>query len=372
MTGPRQPEHAKVTRRQVLAAGAAAATWLVSGGPAGAGACTGVCTTEADAGTLRAAACRRGRAFGSGVATGELANPEYADLVARQCAVVVPTWEMKWGQVHKAPDVFDFGSCDRLVAFARVNGLGVRGHTLVWHRNHPEWLPARLAGGGWRDILASHVATLCGRYRHAVCSWDVVNEAVEPEDGRSDGLRDSFWLKAAGFGYLRTAYELAAEYAPEAELVYNDYGCEGDARWNHRRRSAVLHLLERLKKAGVRVDALGMQSHLRVGDAFSTRSLGRFLADLADLGVKPIVTELEVRGDRIRGVHDKDRAVAALYRDYLETVLTRSNCDSVVTWGLSDRHSWRLDEDPTDRPLPFDSTLRAKPAYEALLAVFGK
>ena len=48
----------------------------------------------------------------------------------------------------------------------------------------------------------------------------------------------------------------------------------------------------------------------------------------------------------------------------------------VVTWGLSDRHSWivrretyqakwRADE-AASRPLPFDADLEAKPAFEAI------
>lgn len=355
-------------RRGVLAAIGATCGWLASGAAGRAHVVEALCAVPAAPHSLRAAACSRGRLFGAAVATGDFASPGFAELVIRECAVLVPTWEMKWGQLQKARGVFNFAAADRLVVFARANGQAVRGHTLVWHRNHPDWLPSCLAVVDYAEVLDQHIATVCGRYSHAVKSWDVVNEAVEPEDGRADGLRESVWLKAAGFGYIRRAFELAADYAPGAELVYNDYGCEGDAPWCLKRRGAVLRLLERLKAAGAPVHALGLQSHLRVGDAFSARSLADFLREVEDLGIKPIVTELEVRGDRVHGAAGKDQAVAGLYREYLETVLARSACDTVITWGLSDRHSWRLKEDPTDRPLPFDATLRPKAAYHAILA----
>ncbi len=53
----------------------------------------------------------------------------------------------------------------------------------------------------------------------------------------------------------------------------------------------------------------------------------------------------------------------------------------VVTWGLSDRHSWivrhetdrsrwRKDGLPS-RPLPFDAELRPKPAFAAIAEAFA-
>lgn len=353
-------------RRRALAVIGGLSAWLAAG--SGSRAEPAACAVPAAPDSLRGAACSRGRLFGAAVATDDLALPGFAELVIRECALIVPTWEMKWGHLQKARGAFNFAAADRLVVFARANRMALRGHTLVWHRNYPAWLPACLASVDYAEVLDQHIAAVCGRYSHAATSWDVVNEAVEPEDGRGDGLRDSFWLKVAGFDYIRRAFELAAAYAPGAELVYNDYGCEGEAAWCLRRRTAVLRLLERLKAAGAPVHALGLQSHLRVGDAFSARGLAGFLREVEGLGVKPIVTELEVRGDRVHGADGKDQAVARLYRDYLDTVLTHSRCDTVVTWGLSDRHSWRLEEDPTDRPLPFDAQLRPKPAFHALRA----
>lgn len=318
-------------------------------------------------GTLAAAACAKNITFGAAVAmSGLTARSPYRDLVLRECSAIVPEWEMKWAQVQRSPGVFDFSVCDRLAHFASSNGLALRGHTLVWHLGMPDWLPRALDGRSWAPLLQRHVQALCERY--PLPSWDVVNEAVEPDHGRGDGLRESPWLKAAGFDYIRTAFQLAARYAPRAQLVYNDYGTEHDAPWTRKRRLAILKLLERLRKADAPVHAFGMQSHLKVGDPFSEKALTAFLREVQALGLKPLITELDVDGHRIRAVPDRDREVAALYRAYLETVLGNSDCDVVMTWGLGDSASWLTRENPGARPLPFDSLLRPKPAYDAIMA----
>ena len=44
---------------------------------------------------------------------------------------------MKWYNIQKDPDRYDFSGCDKLAAFASENGMELRGHTLVWHWGCP-------------------------------------------------------------------------------------------------------------------------------------------------------------------------------------------------------------------------------------------
>ncbi|MBC7905223.1 MAG: endo-1,4-beta-xylanase [Rhodospirillaceae bacterium] len=317
--------------------------------------------------SLRDTACRRGVRFGTAVASGDLAQPAYARLVAQECAVLVPTWEMKWGAVQKQSGHFTFGPADAIADFARAHNMMLRGHTIVWHVSMPDWLSQRLTSRNWPAMLAQHMGAVLGRYRNEVAEWDIVNEAVEPDDGRTDGLRDSAWLRAAGPAYVAEAYKMAAQYAPQARLTYNEYGIEHHAPWTMKRRIAVLKLLERLKKADAPIHYLGMQSHLRVGDTFDAAAFSAFLTEVRDLGIKPQVTEMDVRADRIPNGAEKDAKTADLARAYLETVLA-AGCDTVVCWGLSDDKNWRAAEEPDDRPLPFDRNLMKKPLYDAIQA----
>jgi endo-1,4-beta-xylanase len=62
----------------------------------------------------------------------------------------------------------------------------------------------------------------------------------------------------------------------------------------------------------------------------------------------------------------RDRAVADVLRRYLDTALAEPAVAAVLTFGLSDRYSWLREAHPGRRPLPFDASLRPKPALEAL------
>ncbi|MGH7114322.1 MAG: endo-1,4-beta-xylanase, partial [Stellaceae bacterium] len=77
----------------------------------------------------------------------------------------------------------------------------------------------------------------------------------------------------------------------------------------------------------------------------------------------------------------RDQLVADAYRRFLDAALDEPAVKMVVTWGLSDRHSWivrretnqvkwRTDGLPS-RPLPFDAALHPKPAFAAMAEAFA-
>jgi endo-1,4-beta-xylanase len=141
---------------------------------------------------LRAAAKAGRRKFGAAVSSELLGKDAgYRDLIRRECSIIVPEWEMKWYNIQKDPDRYDFSGCDKLAAFASENGMELRGHTLVWHLGLPDWAKQRLRDRQGKQVLQTWMDTLMTRYSGVVQSWDVVNEAVEPTDDRPDGLRES-------------------------------------------------------------------------------------------------------------------------------------------------------------------------------------
>src|SRR5690606_40956021 len=106
-------------------------------------------------------------------------------IVTAECGIVVPENAMKWQATRPGPETFDFTRMDQIVGWARANGLAIRGHTLLWHR--PQWFPqwlnaydfgARPATEAER-LLTTHIRTVTGRYRGAIDSYDVVNEAID-------------------------------------------------------------------------------------------------------------------------------------------------------------------------------------------------
>jgi endo-1,4-beta-xylanase len=337
--------------------------------------------------SLGALAAAKGIRFGSTVGHRNFFDPAYRALNARECALIVPETEMKWGVTRPDARRFDFRAADRIVDWATANGLGVRGHTLLWHSERwmPDWVKQHDFGANPRAeaerLLTDHVRTVAGRYAAHVDSFDVVNEAIDSDTGL---LRETALSKPIGAeALIDLTFRTAREAAPKAQLVYNDYmGWRTDEAVH---RTAVLKLLEALKKRGTPLDALGIQSHLGSKYSDSPTGLGAlderawrsFLDDVTGMGLDLLVTELDVHDNPLpSAIAPRDAEVAAHTRAYLDLMLSYPQTRTVMAWGLSDRYSWlngfRLRPDSLPkRPLPFDAAFRPKPMRDAIASAFA-
>jgi endo-1,4-beta-xylanase len=150
------------------------------------------------------------------------------------------------------------------------------------------------------------------------------------------------------------------------------------------RRRALLDLLDRLRRQSAPIDGVGLQSHLgKNGGRFDARLYRDFLKQIADRGLRIVLTELDVlehpsdQGADDDGIEAQDASVAATYAAFLAAALDERAVKAVVTWGLSDRYTWltsrydprfaRADGRP-NRPLPFDAAFQPKPAFHAIAA----
>jgi endo-1,4-beta-xylanase len=230
-----------------------------------------------------------------------------------------------------------------------------------------------LAKEGGRELYRDHVRSMIAHFGDKVSSWDVVNEAIEPKDGRDDGLRDSDFLKAFGPDHIAEAFRIAREAAPKASLYYNDYGLEYVGLLEDARREQTLRLLSDLKSRRVPIDGLGIQSHLKVGNRFDPQRFRDFLSAVADLGLSILISEFDVSDVRLAAdAETRDAAVADHAAPYLETAFDEPKVVGLITWGLSDRYSWlnsgpmsRKDKLPT-RGLPLDRDMRRKPLWHQI------
>jgi endo-1,4-beta-xylanase len=277
-----------------------------------------------------------------------------------------------WRYVHPEQHRFDFADATRLATFAAAHSLPLRGHTLVWHDLMPAWA---FRNRDWRDargVLSEHVSGIVSHFRGRVKSWDVVNEPLQLTDGHPDGLRRSRFLQAMGADYIAIALQSAHAAGGQARLGINEFGLESDSESSQRKRTAMLGLLRRLKERLVPIDYLGLQAHLSGGDRFSSNGLGAFIAEVRSLGIRVLVTELDVNDSMFPARTDeRDALVADVYERFLRIALASGEVDSVTTWGLSDDRSWlqwfrpRPDGLP-QRPLPFDAMMNPKPAWDVL------
>ncbi len=304
-------------------------------------------------------------------------DAELAADFAKECSILTPENDMKWRIIRPTPDSFNFAQSDWLASFAAKQKMLLRGHTLVWHEALPTWFKDTVNRQNALAILLTHIETVAGRYAGKIHSWDVVNEAILPKDGRPDGLRNTPWLQLLGPNYIDIAFRAAAKADPQALLIYNDYGLDYDTPEHEAKRVAVLNLLKRLKSMGTPIHAFGMQAHLQGHETrFNPKKLKAFLQEVANLGLKILITEMDVTDQRLpldAGV--RDRIIAGVYEDYLSVVLEEPAVIAVLTWGLSDRYTWlsefkpRGDNAPV-RTLPLDDQLKRKLAWNAIARAF--
>ncbi|MAT73385.1 MAG: hypothetical protein CMJ58_28205 [Planctomycetaceae bacterium] len=333
-----------------------------------------VCAEEfvaepAEAGTakhsLRTVAEQRGLRVGAMILDADWQTPRQQELVAREFnAATVGAY---WTRTHPARDRWDWQLTDAVVEFAVDNGLAVHLHPLLYPADDklPAWVKAAPASDA-QAILAEHVAHATGRYRGRCAAWDVVNEAVAPDGG---ALRDCWWLRAMGRDYIAKAFRLARSHDADAELLYNDYGCELSTRKQTRRWDTALGIVRELHAEGL-IDGFGWQLHVTADDVLGGEFvLAERMRAIAALGLDNYVTELDV------AIPDNSPASLArqadAYARIAEIWLSHRGAGWLQTWGVSDRHSW-LDPPGTPagkrrRPLLFDERLQPKPAYEALL-----
>jgi endo-1,4-beta-xylanase len=376
----------ELTRRQALAG--VAATAAASAAPATAAA-------PAKAKSLDALSRRSGRRFGSAVAwgppgadRGSFANPLYAAILERECELLVPENELKWQWSRPGPDQFDFRQFDAIADYAARHDFKLRGHTLFWTpaKWYPKWLAEThfSSAAEVERLLATHVRTVCRRYGTRIYSYDVVNEAVQPETGE---IRDTNVTRALGReGFLDLMYHTARAEAPHAQLVYNDYMSWERNSEDETHMRGVLKLLEGFRKRATPVDALGVQSHIRllkhrpVAEIIreSEGPWRRFIDEVVGMGYQLLITEFDVN-DRTApsAVPARDRAVAEYARAYLDLMLSYPQLQDVLCWGMVDRYSWLEGFDPRadklrKRGTPYDARFRPKPLRQAIAAAFAE
>ena len=317
-------------------------------------------------------------------------SPRETQIIQSQFNTISPENVLKWEAVHPQPGQFNFEDADQYVAFGQTNHMFIIGHNLIWHNQTPEWVFQDADGNAIsRDALIArmreHIQTVVGRYKGKIGGWDVVNEALN-EDGT---LRDSRWRKIIGDDYLVLAYQFAHEADPDAQLYYNDYSLE-----NLPKQQGAITLIKKLQSRGVRIDAIGLQEHDKMGWP-STNQVDETISAFAQLGIKVMVTELDVDllppatqshsaevsmsvarspdlNPYANGLPDLlQQKLAQRYADLFSVfVAHRGQISRVTFWGVTDANSW-LNNWPvpgrTSYPLLFDRSCDPKPAFTAVI-----
>jgi endo-1,4-beta-xylanase len=313
---------------------------------------------------------------------------------------ITPENVMKAEIINPQPGVYNFKPADDFVALGQKQGLHMVGHTLVWHNQTPEWFFKDAQGqpntpDQQIERMRQFIEVVAGRYKGKLHAWDVVNEVI----GDDGNYRPTTWVKGVGDGdrLVREAFKFAHQYAPDAELYYNDFNA-----WRPAKRDGIVRMVKMLQAHGIRIDGIGMQGHWGLNYP-SKENIEAAIDAYAALGVKVMITELDIdvlpltrEGQIIGTVMGHPQFQEAEFKSYLDPytqglpasvqdALTkryqevfaifyrkRDKIDRVTVWGIHDGMNWKSNypvPGRTNYPSLWNRDGTSKPALGAVLNV---
>ncbi|MDT0277121.1 endo-1,4-beta-xylanase [Blastococcus goldschmidtiae] len=253
-------------------------------------------------------------------------------------------------------------------AWFRERGVTVKGHPLVWHTLTPDWLREH-SDEDVETIVRARVRREAASFAGLVDTWDAINEVVIMPVFANEDRQNAVSRLCRRIGRIptiRLAFEEARDANSAATLVLNDFDLS----------TAYECLIEGVLEAGIRIDAIGLQSHMHRGYWGEERTQ-EVLERFARYGLPLHWTETTlVSGDlmpaEIEDLNDhrvgewpstpegEERQAVDVVRHY-RTLLAHPAVEAVTYWGMTDQGAWlgapaglvRSDGTP-------------KPAYDAL------
>ena len=289
--------------------------------------------------------------FVVGAAVNPLTLNSQKELIIKHFNSLTAENEMKFESLQPEEGIFTFNKADQLLSFANVYEKKVRGHTLVWHNQTPEWVFTNKNGSTvdrytLLERMKTHISTVMDRYKGQIYSWDVVNEAVA--DTGASLLRDSKWKDIVGEDFIDKAFEYAHLADPSAALFYNDYN-----ESNPEKREKIYSMTKGLVERGVPIHGVGLQAHWNLVSP-TLDNIRTAIERYASLGLQIHITEMDVS---VFGVDDKRTDVKVptsemiakqtkRYNSFFELLREYSDVITSVTfWGAADDYTW-LDDFP--------------------------
>ena len=345
--------------------------------------------------TLRSLADAKGKNIGNLMRDGffndhQQFNGATDQIVKTEYNMLVTGNKMKMSNMLKVRPVNPFNvqvsdintaDIDRFINYADANGMAKRGHVMVWYNQIPRWL--RDEAPTWTaqqiyDFSKSYIIALATYTAGKIDEWDVLNEAILDGGYRTGTWYDIVNTQATNNGeigyiqYFANLFKWARLGDPNVDLFYNDYSIESIGSSKNNLMRTMVKNLKNTHNAPI--DGVGFQSHFSLTQMTTNfiNNVGLTIDDLALSGFKVSVTELDIKicdGDNKTW---EDQRIA--YRDYVSKVLSKSNCNTLLIWGVSDNDSWIPSFSPNcGEATPHDDTFQKKPAYfgiqEALMSL---
>lgn len=276
----------------------------------------------------------------------------------------------------------EFMMVEEVLQWCMDNGVQMRGHTIVWHAQTPDWYfrEGYESDGAYvdretmlfrLDSYTRQIMTYCQEnFPGVVYCWDVVNEAVDPDKGDPDSFYrcrmesddgPNPWYQVVGDDYVEQAFRIARKYAAEGVgLFYNDFNT-----YDSRKRDCIYNLCKSLADEGL-IDGIGMQAYWGTGFP-SIAIIETTIKKFAELGLEIQITEMSISVDQATEEEFEKQAKRYSAIFYMLSYLDEegggpANITSVTLFGLMDGYVFYGDSDTTTTRL-FDKNFQPKPAF---------
>jgi GH35 family endo-1,4-beta-xylanase len=268
---------------------------------------------------------------------------EYGDLLLNLFNTA--TLPFYWGRYEPSRGAPDTQGRTEAARWLAGRGVTVKGHPLVWHTVQPSWLLGldldeveRLQRARIRDIV--------GGFAGLIDTWDAINEVViMPVFENGDNAITPLARARGRIHMVRMAFEEARAANPSAFLVLNDFDLS----------SAYECLIEGVLEAGVKVDAIGLQTHMHQGYR-GEREMQHILDRFARYGLPLHLTETSLVSGHLMPPEILDlndyqipswpttpegeaRQADEIVRHY-RMLVAHPAVQSINYWGLSDAGAW--------------------------------
>jgi endo-1,4-beta-xylanase len=258
---------------------------------------------------------------------------------------------------------------DRLMTTAqwfRDRGVTVKGHPLVWHTVQPPWL-LDLPLDEIESAQRARIRDLAENFAGVIDLWDAINESViMPVFENGDNGITRLAKDRGRLAMVRMAFEEARAANPAATLVLNDFDLT----------PAYERVIEEVLEAGIRPDAIGLQTHMQKGYR-GEEAIAAVLDRFARFGLPLHMTESTLVSGHLMPAEIVDlndyriplwpttpegeaRQADEIVRHY-RSLVAHPAVQSINYWGLTDDGAW------LGAPVGLLRTDGSrKPSYEAL------
>ncbi|MDR7380882.1 endo-1,4-beta-xylanase [Promicromonospora iranensis] len=237
---------------------------------------------------------------------------------------------------------------ERLLGAARwfaERGVVVKGHPLVWHTVQPDWLRG-LPDAEVERLQRERIRRDVGAFRGVIDTWDAINEVViMPVFTAEENAITPLARRKGRVEMIRMAFEEARGENPGATLLLNDFDMS----------TAYECLIEAVLEAGIRIDRLGLQSHMHQGywgeektlailDRFSRYNIPIHFTETTLMSGDVMPAYIEDLNDwQVESwpstPEGEERQADEVERHY-RTLLSHPSVEAMTYWGLSDRGMW--------------------------------